>query len=62
MKDTHVYIIGSGMSGLASAFYLEKVDSLFMPRSIGDRADDILKGSTAFAFLGQFSEALKNNQ
>jgi len=32
------------------------VDSLFMPRSPGDRPDVIPKGSTNFAFLGQFAE------
>ena len=32
------------------------VDSLFMPRSIGDRPDVLPKGTTNFAFLGQFAE------
>jgi oleate hydratase len=32
------------------------VDSLFMPRSAGDRPDVLPKGSTNFAFLGQFAE------
>jgi len=36
------------------------VDSLFMPRSIGDRPDVIVKGATNFAFLGQFAEAPKD--
>ncbi len=36
------------------------VDSLFMPRDIGDRPDVIPKGSTNFAFLGQFAEAPKD--
>jgi len=33
------------------------VDSLFMPREIGDRPDVLPKGATNFAFLGQFAEA-----
>lgn len=33
------------------------IDSLFMPRKSGDRPDVIPKGSTNFAFLGQFAEA-----
>ena len=33
------------------------VDSLFMPRELGDRPDVIPKGATNFAFLGQFAEA-----
>jgi len=36
------------------------VDSLFMPRTLGDRPDVIPKGATNFAFLGQFSEAPKD--
>ena len=32
------------------------IDSLFMPRSLGDRPNVIPDGSTNFAFLGQFSE------
>jgi oleate hydratase len=36
------------------------VDSLFMPRNMGDRPDVIPKGSTNFAFLGQFAEAPKD--
>lgn len=36
------------------------VDSLFMPREIGDRPDVIVKGATNFAFLGQFAEAPKD--
>jgi len=36
------------------------VDSLFMPRSSGDRPDVIPKGATNFAFLGQFAEAPKD--
>jgi len=36
------------------------VDSLFMPRTLGDRPDVIPKGSTNFAFIGQFSEAPKD--
>jgi oleate hydratase len=33
------------------------VDSLFMPREIGDRPDVLPDGATNFAFLGQFAEA-----
>lgn len=33
------------------------VDSLFMPREIGDRPDVVPEGATNFAFLGQFAEA-----
>ncbi|MDD5362544.1 MAG: oleate hydratase [Ignavibacteria bacterium] len=33
------------------------VDSLFMPREIGDRPDVLPEGATNFAFLGQFAEA-----
>ncbi|MCX5977060.1 MAG: oleate hydratase [Coprothermobacterota bacterium] len=36
------------------------VDSLFMPREIGDRPDVLPKGATNFAFLGQFAEAPKD--
>ena len=36
------------------------VDSLFMPRNIGDRPDVIPAGATNFAFLGQFAEAPKD--
>ena len=36
------------------------VDSLFMPRTLGDRPDVVPKGSTNFAFLGQFAEAPKD--
>lgn len=36
------------------------IDSLFMPRTIGDRPDVIVKGATNFAFLGQFAEAPKD--
>jgi oleate hydratase len=36
------------------------VDSLFMPRSPGDRPDVLPQGSTNFAFLGQFAEAPKD--
>ncbi len=36
------------------------VDSLFMPRLLGDRPDVIPKGATNFAFLGQFAEAPKD--
>jgi len=36
------------------------VDSLFMPREIGDRPNVIPKGATNFAFLGQFAEAPKD--
>ena len=36
------------------------IDSLFMPYNIGDRPDVIPKGSTNFAFLGQFAEAPKD--
>jgi oleate hydratase len=32
------------------------VDSLFMPRTLGDRPDVLPKGTTNFAFLGQFAE------
>jgi len=36
------------------------VDSLFMPRSLGDRPDVLPKGTTNFAFLGQFAEVPKD--
>jgi oleate hydratase len=36
------------------------VDSLFMPREIGDRPEVLPKGATNFAFLGQFAEAPKD--
>ena len=36
------------------------VDSLFMPRTIGDRPDVLVEGATNFAFLGQFAEAPKD--
>jgi oleate hydratase len=36
------------------------VDSLFMPRKIGDRPNVLVKGATNFAFLGQFAEAPKD--
>ena len=36
------------------------VDSLFMPRKLGDRPDVVPKGSKNFAFLGQFAEAPKD--
>ncbi len=36
------------------------VDSLFMPRELGNRPDVIPKGATNFAFLGQFAEAPKD--
>ncbi|GAC21012.1 oleate hydratase [Paraglaciecola arctica] len=36
------------------------IDSLFMPRNMGDRPDVIPSGSTNFAFLGQFAEAPKD--
>lgn len=32
------------------------VDSLFMPRTIGDRPEVLPEGSTNFSFLGQFAE------
>ncbi len=32
------------------------VDSVFMPRTLGDRPDVLPKGTTNFAFLGQFAE------
>ena len=36
------------------------IDSLFMPRSPGDRPEVIPEGATNFAFLGQFAEAPKD--
>ncbi len=36
------------------------VDSLFMPRILGDRPDVLPKGTTNFAFLGQFAELPKD--
>ena len=36
------------------------IDSLFMPRNIGDRPNVIPKAATNFAFLGQFAEAPKD--
>ncbi len=36
------------------------IDSLFMPRTLGDRPHVIPKGATNFAFLGQFAEAPKD--
>ena len=36
------------------------IDSLFMPRTLGDRPDVLPKGSTNFAFLGQFAELDKD--
>jgi oleate hydratase len=36
------------------------IDSLFMPRNIGDRPEVLPKGATNFAFLGQFAEAPKD--
>ena len=36
------------------------VDSLFMPRKLGDRPDVLPKGATNFAFLGQFAELPKD--
>ncbi len=36
------------------------VDSLFMPRTLGDRPDVLPKGTTNFAFLGQFAELPKD--
>ena len=36
------------------------IDSLFMPRKLGDRPDVIPKGATNFAFIGQFAEAPKD--
>jgi oleate hydratase len=36
------------------------IDSLFMPRTLGDRPDVLPKGTTNFAFLGQFAEVAKD--
>ncbi len=36
------------------------IDSLFMPRELGDRPNVIPEGATNFAFLGQFAEAPKD--
>ncbi len=36
------------------------IDSLFMPRAVGDRPDVLVEGATNFAFLGQFAEAPKD--
>ncbi|MFT5343955.1 MAG: oleate hydratase [Paracoccaceae bacterium] len=36
------------------------IDSLFMPRSLGDRPFVLPKGTTNFAFLGQFAEVNKD--
>lgn len=36
------------------------VDSLFMPRTLGDRPEVLPEGATNFAFLGQFAEAPKD--
>lgn len=36
------------------------IDSLFMPRTAGDRLDVLPKGATNFAFLGQFAEVPKD--
>lgn len=36
------------------------IDSLFMPRELGDRPEVIPKGATNFAFLGQFVELPKD--
>jgi oleate hydratase len=36
------------------------VDALFMPRTIGDRPEVLVKNATNFAFLGQFAEAPKD--
>ncbi|VAW57830.1 Oleate hydratase [hydrothermal vent metagenome] len=36
------------------------IDSLFMPREIGDRPNVVPAGATNFAFLGQFAEAPKD--
>ncbi|PKG49780.1 oleate hydratase [Olleya sp. 1-3] len=36
------------------------IDSLFMPRKIGDRPKVLPKGATNFAFLGQFAEVPKD--
>ena len=36
------------------------IDSLFMPRKMGDRPKVLPKGATNFAFLGQFAEVPKD--
>jgi len=36
------------------------IDSLFMPRTLGDRPEVIPEGATNFAFLGQFAEVPKD--
>ena len=36
------------------------IDSLFMPRAVGDRPDVLPKGASNFAFLGQFAEVPKD--
>ena len=36
------------------------IDSLFMPRAIGDRPEVLVEGATNFAFLGQFAEVPKD--
>lgn len=36
------------------------IDSLFMPRTLGDRPDVLPKGTTNLAFLGQFAELPKD--
>ena len=36
------------------------IDSLFMPRKLGDRPDVLPEGTTNFAFLGQFAELPKD--
>ncbi len=36
------------------------IDSLFMPRTAGDRPDVLPEGATNFAFLGQFAEVPKD--
>ena len=36
------------------------IDSLFMPRTLGDRPDVLPEGATNFAFIGQFSELPKD--
>jgi oleate hydratase len=36
------------------------VDSLFMPRTLGDRPQVLPEGATNFAFLGQFAEVPKD--
>jgi oleate hydratase len=36
------------------------IDSLFMPRTLGDRPEVLPEGATNFAFMGQFAEAPKD--